>query len=701
MRTSKALCLLTLLAAAAFGQGPDVIVGSLNGIGNYGHVGNTYAYSVGTTSCNIGNFWLNWFQGTNQHPVIGQSFYRIKNGRFEQIGYSWLKHGFFALSQNLCFSDCQGTTGEHLGVHCSDPYDTTLNGDQSNGPRSEVNAATGYFPFPYLLSPPVPSLLERRIQCQLADIDPAQNAGAVYLAEGQYVTPDDAAAGNKNNNASSRLMTFTAAPTCSASLSGGTFQQVPAIMRWPVVDPTVVASNVDIPNDGRFIVAKKITSLGGGNYHYEIAVHNLNSDRSGRGFTVDFPAGTVITNAGNSFVPCHSGEVWSNAAWTTTIGANSVNWVTQTAQQNINASAIRFGNTHSFWFDATAAAENGTTIELFKPEPCPADPVVPTATVYTLNTGAAFDNPTITGSNGPQGDDNQLTVPIGFTFTFFGQSYTNVSICTNGYLEFNGSSAEYTNVCIPSATAPNGFIAGYWDDLIAPVATSIKYQTIGSAPNRRFVVSYSGMQLYANTSSLQSFKIILDETTNVITTSIISSAAGGSSATRGIEDPLGNTGVQASCGTGGSAIANTSQTYTPSLGVILPSATLAVTGSTGANGVLTWTINSVARSAPVVLVASLDPGPLNLGPLGIINLGLTPGLYAVIADGAGALQGANPAHATDWYCGDFQISVPLGPGGLPPGLTIYNQGVILAPPTSNPPPPNGQFHITTPVTINT
>ena len=127
MRKFHTLLVLASVAAAVLGQ-PDVIVGDLNGMGNYGTSGGIYAYSVGTTSCNIGNVWLNWISGTNQHPVIGQAIYRVKNGRFEQIGFSWLKHGFFALSGNLCFNDCQGTDGTHLGVHCSDPYDAGLNG---------------------------------------------------------------------------------------------------------------------------------------------------------------------------------------------------------------------------------------------------------------------------------------------------------------------------------------------------------------------------------------------------------------------------------------------------------------------------------------------------------------------------------------------------------------------------------------------
>src|SRR6185503_1351244 len=83
--------------------GPDVIVGDLTGPSNYTSAGGIEALSLGTTSCNLGTVWLNWFQNTNQHPVICGNLYRYKvaggYARFEQVGMSWLKHGFFALSQ--------------------------------------------------------------------------------------------------------------------------------------------------------------------------------------------------------------------------------------------------------------------------------------------------------------------------------------------------------------------------------------------------------------------------------------------------------------------------------------------------------------------------------------------------------------------------------------------------------------------------
>ena len=99
-----ALCLVG--APAAMAQGPDVIVGGLPSTNSYGTSGGTgiYAYSVATTSCNVGSSNLSWVASTNAHPVIAQDMWRLKDGRFTQIGNSWLKHGFTALQQNLCCS---------------------------------------------------------------------------------------------------------------------------------------------------------------------------------------------------------------------------------------------------------------------------------------------------------------------------------------------------------------------------------------------------------------------------------------------------------------------------------------------------------------------------------------------------------------------------------------------------------------------
>ena len=67
--------------------------------------------------------------------------------RFEQIGQSWLKHAFTALTQNVCGFGCNGVGGSHLGSGCSDPYSASLNGGQTGiGSRAWVNPFTGAYP---------------------------------------------------------------------------------------------------------------------------------------------------------------------------------------------------------------------------------------------------------------------------------------------------------------------------------------------------------------------------------------------------------------------------------------------------------------------------------------------------------------------------------------------------------------------------
>ena len=92
-------------------------------------VGCIRAYSFGTSSVNVGNVNLDWIDGSPNHPVIGQNMFRLKDGRFEQIGQSWLKHGFCAL-QLLGCGACATQAGclSFLKPGCRDPYSASLSG---------------------------------------------------------------------------------------------------------------------------------------------------------------------------------------------------------------------------------------------------------------------------------------------------------------------------------------------------------------------------------------------------------------------------------------------------------------------------------------------------------------------------------------------------------------------------------------------
>lgn len=389
-KSATVLGALGILATAgmAFGQpgtcnpanttGPDVIVGDIIGPQNYTGTATVDSFSVGTVSCNIGSQPVAWRAGTQFHPVIGQGLYKLKNGRFEQLGQSWLKYAFYALSETLCCSGCQPTDGSILGVHCADTYTASRNGSQGGlGPKWQVNASTGVFP----ASPANPAFtgsVARRLQAKVADLEPS-SATVLYFASAQYVTQDDAqfmGGINRYNNESYRQATMSGSGSAwNMGLTASTQRGQPGIRAWKNSDPGVNDSAVVVPNDGMFLVYSKATYLGAGMWHYEYAVQNLDSDRSGGGFSIPLQTGTNVTNVGFHDVDYTDGDGpgnvnFSAADWTPTVTTGQVSWSTETFAQNQSANALRWDTLYNFRFDADvppASAHGSATIALFKP----------------------------------------------------------------------------------------------------------------------------------------------------------------------------------------------------------------------------------------------------------------------------------------------------------------------------------------------
>ena len=357
---------------------PDVIVGSLPSMQKYGTSGLISAYSVATTSCNQGNDYLLWQSGNNNHPTIGQNMYRVielDNGctRVEQIGMSWLKHGFCALQGTLCGScsnPAPGGCADRLGWNCSDPYSSGLNGQQSNlGPRHEVNASTGYFPFPFS-SPGYPPVIGRRLNVLTADLDllhyPASTSS--YFVEGMYVHPDDAAACMGFNNASYREITRsgTASGGYDLEMTSSTRQMLPGIFAWQEVDPDVQITEHQLSNcqvsglNETFFVGTKVCELDGGMWHYEYAIYNLDCHDSIQRFEI--PISGSYVNAEQSFAPYHSGEPFSNSSWainSTLIDSGKMSWSCKPYSADPDANAIRWNTMHTFSFDTNSPPVEG------------------------------------------------------------------------------------------------------------------------------------------------------------------------------------------------------------------------------------------------------------------------------------------------------------------------------------------------------
>ena len=357
-------------------SGPDVIVGNLTDLGHYSSVGPISAYSIGTDACNFGDAPLVWQEGNNQHPVIAQHMYRYEDGRFEQLGISWLKHGFGALAQNTCCT-CQNPNDlALLGVGCSDPYTSDLNGDQDGwfggywgglGPRSEVNPSTGDFPWPYTTMGQSGDNIYKRLQVQTSDMDPNLHPDALYFAEGHYVTPHDAAAGNQHNNASYReVRTGTFANNqWILEFASSTTRMRSAIYAWQAIDPGVTLSVVD--DDGRMILGSNATDNGDGTWSYEYALYNMNSDRSISAIYIPLSDGSTPTALGFNDVE-HRENPWSVDDWTPVISAGDISWSTDSYSVNPDANAIRWGTLYNFRFTCDAAPTTGlVNASPFKP----------------------------------------------------------------------------------------------------------------------------------------------------------------------------------------------------------------------------------------------------------------------------------------------------------------------------------------------
>ena len=378
--------------------GPDVIVGDIESVEQpQGAVnGNFVGLGVGTVSCNNGDQPIDWHPLPNtNHPVIPQNLYRMSGGgdhteRFEQIGQSWMKHAFFALEEFIC-GTCNTSppcvTGDQLCPGCADTYVASLNYDQDLiGSRAWVNPFTGVFP-----SNPDPNNhaghnhtgTSHRVTVATSDLIPAQNPGATYFAEADYISPTEytwcqAHPGQCNmyNNVSYRPFTVSGGPTTfTFGAAGLTVRMQPAIQTWASTGATVAQVEPDPGNDGIWFMGYKVTNPSAGVWHYEYALSNQNLDRAIQSFSVPV-GGAHISNIGFHAPPqepawpndgTFNNQGYSSAPWAVDQSGGSITWSTETFATNQNANAIRFGTLYNFRFDADQPPQTANaTVGYFK-----------------------------------------------------------------------------------------------------------------------------------------------------------------------------------------------------------------------------------------------------------------------------------------------------------------------------------------------
>lgn len=103
-------------------------------------------------------------------------------------------------------------------------------------------------------------------------------------------------------------------------------------------------------------------------------------------------------------------------------------------------------------------------------------------------------------------DDDWQTVALPFTFTFYGQDYSQIDISTNGFVSFEigsdcndnyNSDEDDLALEIPAASCGgedewggNPLIAPWFDDLDPGECGEVYYTTQGTTPDRMFIIEY-------------------------------------------------------------------------------------------------------------------------------------------------------------------------------------------------------------------
>lgn len=114
---------------------------------------------------------------------------------------------------------------------------------------------------------------------------------------------------------------------------------------------------------------------------------------------------------------------------------------------------------------------------------------------------------------------NVISLP--FTFCFFGNTYNQLVIGSNGVISFDVSQAGgYNNWsftdAMPSAVLPTNSIMGIYHDIDPSVCGAIRYANLGSYPCRTFVVNFDNVCHYSCTNLVSRHQIVIYESTNAV-----------------------------------------------------------------------------------------------------------------------------------------------------------------------------------------
>ncbi|UII24061.1 Ig-like domain-containing protein [Fulvivirga ligni] len=139
--------------------------------------------------------------------------------------------------------------------------------------------------------------------------------------------------------------------------------------------------------------------------------------------------------------------------------------------------------------------------------------------------------------------DGAKKVPLGFDFTFYGNTYDSIWVSANGLMSFTEPGSTISNSQIPTANTVNNLIAGLWDDL-EPGA--IQGTVVYEASEDMFVAQFTDVARYGSSAEgTVTFQMIVYPNGNIkLQYADVETANFDDEATIGIENATGTDGAQ-------------------------------------------------------------------------------------------------------------------------------------------------------------
>ncbi len=167
----------------------------------------------------------------------------------------------------------------------------------------------------------------------------------------------------------------------------------------------------------------------------------------------------------------------------------------------------------------------------------------------------AYDQPGGAGVSVNIDDVFSTVINLPFPFCFYGATYNSLIIGSNGNINFNTAAAggycpwAFTANCPSPNLVQLGNIFGIYHDIDPSVCGSINWYLVGTAPCRKFVVSFDEICQFSCTSVKSRHMMVLYETSNFIDVYVESkplcSGWNSGNAIIGIQDPTGTNGISA------------------------------------------------------------------------------------------------------------------------------------------------------------